>query len=284
MSVHSATIQRHQQQHLFRLDSFSDGEHCTGIQHCWHCSRHVHAISIAACQSAQITLTSTAAPIITPLIPQQAPDKETLESWTYKDAQGNHVPANKDTIKRWQDGLQQCFKYAIDRGIKDIHVLGHFDPLHPVLLRPTTWRNLMNIGPNEKATADGLSYADVMIKPVTSALAAVAAPGVSLWFSVSGEMGLSNFLNAKEWKAVLDQIRTQLRAKPWQVTLGGLVAGWVGGWVHGWLAMWLATWHNLHIHTVPQLQCRAAQNRLAALTPVGSTLTLPLPLSAYNLP
>lgn len=120
--------------------------------------------------------------------------------------------------------MQQCFKYAIDQGVRDIHVLGHYDPLHPVLLRPTTWRNLINIGPRQKASADGLSYYDVMIKPVTAALAAAASPGVSVWYSVSGEMGLSNFLNAREWKAELDEARTQLKQKPWKVIHQGFCA------------------------------------------------------------
>jgi hypothetical protein len=148
----------------------------------------------------------------------QAPDKESLDSWTYKDTSGNHVPANPANIKRWQSGLQQCFKYAIDQGITDIHVLGHFDPLHPVLLRPTTWRNLINIGSKTKAAEDGLSYEDVMLKPVTAALAAVASPRVSLWYSVSGEMGLSNYLNPREWLTVLQETRSQLKQKPWKVS------------------------------------------------------------------
>jgi hypothetical protein len=48
----------------------------------------------------------------------------------------------------------------------------HWDPLHPVLLRPTTWRNLMNIAPRQKAA--GYSYDDVLIQPVIKALNAGA--------------------------------------------------------------------------------------------------------------
>lgn len=149
----------------------------------------------------------------------QAPDKESLDSWTYKDTQGNQVPATPENIKRWQKGLQQCFKYAIDQGFRTLHVLGHYDPLHPVLLRPTTWRNLINIGAKQKAANDGLSYNDVMVQPVVAALAAVASPSVDLWLSVSGEMGLSNFLNAREWKSLLQETRSQLKHKPWKVRL-----------------------------------------------------------------
>lgn len=58
-----------------------------------------------------------------------------------------------------------------------------------------------------------------MIKPVTAALMAVASPKVNLWFSVSGEMGLSNFMNPREWITVLQQTRSQLKAKPWKVRL-----------------------------------------------------------------
>lgn len=46
---------------------------------------------------------------------------------------------------------------------------GHWDPLHPVLLRPTTWRNLMEISPRQIAAA-GFSYVDVMVTPVLAAL------------------------------------------------------------------------------------------------------------------
>lgn len=54
----------------------------------------------------------------------QAPDKYTLDSWTYKDFHGKHVPASKDSIARWRRGLQACFKYAIDFGFKQLHILG----------------------------------------------------------------------------------------------------------------------------------------------------------------
>lgn len=147
-----------------------------------------------------------------------APDKESLDAWTYKDASGNHVPASPANIARWQSGLQQCFKFAVDQGFKDIHILLHFDPLHPVLLRPTTWRNLINIGAKTRAAEDRLSFDDVMLKPVTAALAAVANPSVNLWYSVSGEMTLSNFLNPKEWMSVLQETRALLKQKPWKVS------------------------------------------------------------------
>jgi hypothetical protein len=49
----------------------------------------------------------------------------------------------------------------------------HWDPLHPVLLRPTAWRNLMNIAPRQKAA--GYSYDDVLIQPVIKVLNAGGA-------------------------------------------------------------------------------------------------------------
>jgi hypothetical protein len=58
-----------------------------------------------------------------------------------------------------------------------------------------------------------------MVQPVEAALAAVASPSVHLWFSVSGEMGLSNFLNAREWRTLLQETRSQLKQKPWKVRL-----------------------------------------------------------------
>jgi hypothetical protein len=157
-----------------------------------------------------------------------APDKESLDSWTYKDASGNHVPATPANIARWQSCLQQCFKFAIDQGFKDIHVLLHYDPRHPVLLRPTTWRNLINIGAKTKAAEDRLSFNDVMLKPVSAALAAVANPNVNLWYSVSGEMTLSNFLNPKEWMSVLQETRAQLKQKPWKVSRQQQLSGTPG--------------------------------------------------------
>lgn len=54
---------------------------------------------------------------------------------------------------------------------------------------------------------------------MVAALAAVASPSVDLWFSVSGEMGLSNFLNAREWRTVLQETRSQVKQKPWKVRL-----------------------------------------------------------------
>uniref|UniRef100_A0A383VY54 Glycoside hydrolase family 42 N-terminal domain-containing protein n=1 Tax=Tetradesmus obliquus TaxID=3088 RepID=A0A383VY54_TETOB len=144
-----------------------------------------------------------------------AVDKERLESWTFKDAQGNNVVASKDSVARWQRGLQACFDYAIKiKKFRVLHVLGHWDPLHPVLLRPTTWRNLMNIAPQQKAA--GHSYEDVMLQPVVKALNAVSSPSVEVWFSVSGEMGLSNYLHADAWRGVMANTRQQLRRKQWK--------------------------------------------------------------------
>lgn len=144
-----------------------------------------------------------------------APDSETLDSWTYKDPRGSSVPASQDSISRWRRGLQACFSHAVSQGMQQLHVVGHWDPLHPVLLKPTTWRNLMAIGPRQRAGA-GYTFYDVMIGPVVEALNAVASPSVSVWFSVSGEMGLSNYLHPQDWKDVLHDARKQLRAKKWQ--------------------------------------------------------------------
>eukprot|EP00878_Enallax_costatus_P025360 GHUV01027131.1.p1 GENE.GHUV01027131.1~~GHUV01027131.1.p1 ORF type:complete len:190 (+),score=28.68 GHUV01027131.1:174-743(+) len=101
-----------------------------------------------------------------------APDEYTLDSWSYKDPTGNFIPASSDTIARWQRGLQACLSFAVKQGFKQIHILGHWDPVHPVLYRPTTWRNLMDIKPYQKAA--GLSYNDVMIQPAITALSAGA--------------------------------------------------------------------------------------------------------------
>jgi hypothetical protein len=42
------------------------------------------------------------------------------------------------------------------------------DPVHPVLYKPTIWRNLLMFSPVEKY--GGHSYDDVMLKPVAKAL------------------------------------------------------------------------------------------------------------------
>jgi len=55
-------------------------------------------------------------------------------------------------------------------------------------------------------------------------LPAVSSPATAIWFSVSGEMGLSNYLYSKEWKQLLDDTRKQLRTKQWKVRASA------GGW------------------------------------------------------
>lgn len=60
-----------------------------------------------------------------------------------------------------------------------------------------------------------------MLKPVTAALVAAASPRSNLWFSISGEMGLSNYLNSKQWLAVLQQTRAQLKQTAWKVRRWG---------------------------------------------------------------
>jgi hypothetical protein len=59
-----------------------------------------------------------------------------------------------------------------------------------------------------------------------AAAAAVSNPSVEVWFSVSGEMGLSNFLYADYWKNVMTATRQQLRRKQWKVSIW-LLAGTV---------------------------------------------------------
>jgi hypothetical protein len=104
----------------------------------------------------------------------QAVDKDNIDSWTIKDQQGKLLPASPDVVARWRRGLQACFAFAVSQGFKLIHVLGHVDPLHPVLQRPTTWRNLLAFGPRQKVGQAKLSYADVMVTPVVQALNAGA--------------------------------------------------------------------------------------------------------------
>lgn len=55
----------------------------------------------------------------------QAVDKERLESWTFIDAGHNNIAASKDSVARWQRGLQACFAYAINnQKFRVLHVLG----------------------------------------------------------------------------------------------------------------------------------------------------------------
>lgn len=102
--------------------------------------------------------------------PGQAVDKEGIDPWTFKDAAGRHVPANADVIARWRRGLAACFRFAASEGFRRLHILGHVDPVHPVLLKPATWRNLLLFAPRERVGKPALSYEDVMLKPVVAAL------------------------------------------------------------------------------------------------------------------
>jgi hypothetical protein len=62
---------------------------------------------------------------LAPAVPLQAVDKERLESWTFKDAHGNNIVASRDSVARWQRGLQACFDYAINtQKYRVVHVLG----------------------------------------------------------------------------------------------------------------------------------------------------------------
>ncbi|KAI8467535.1 MAG: hypothetical protein J3K34DRAFT_34565 [Monoraphidium minutum] len=156
------------------------------------------------------------------VFPMAVSKYDKIESWTFKDASGRHVPATADALARWRRGLQGCFAFAVAQGFRVLHVLGHVDPVHPVLLRPATWRNLLLFAPREKAGGGGggggggLSYEDVMLKPVLAALGAAAKPSTAVWFSISGEMGLSNFVAADQWRALLSEARAVLRKQGWQ--------------------------------------------------------------------
>lgn len=61
-----------------------------------------------------------------------------------------------------------------------------------------------------------------MIQPVTAALSAVASPKANLWYSVSGEMGLSNYLNARQWMGIMSEARSALKQRPWKVRPAGV--------------------------------------------------------------
>lgn len=91
-----------------------------------------------------------------------------LEYYAYKDSQGNFIKADGAAIKRFQTGLQNCFAYAVKEGFKVLHILGHVDPVHPVLLRETVWRNFFYFAPLKKY--GGYSYQDIMVAPVCQAL------------------------------------------------------------------------------------------------------------------
>ena len=79
------------------------------------------------------------------------------------------TPATPELVARWQALFQPCLKYAVDLGF-DIAFTPHLDDG----LNNGQWRNAMRINPLEKY--GGMSYFDVVLKPLADSMAATLQP------------------------------------------------------------------------------------------------------------
>lgn len=142
--------------------------------------------------------------------------ERTLGFYQYQDGYGGFMKANNDNIQRFKNGLQKCFKAAVDAGFTRIRVLPHVD-IYEVdkdgKQKNMLWRNVVRFDPHAKyGNADPfLSYEDVLLDPAVEALKAVLTPKVSVELSLAGEQGLSVFGYPQKWSSSMDRIREDLK-------------------------------------------------------------------------
>ncbi|KAI8464122.1 MAG: hypothetical protein J3K34DRAFT_396852 [Monoraphidium minutum] len=137
--------------------------------------------------------------------------EKVLGSYSYQDGYGSRVPASQDSINRFRNGLERCFRAAVDAGFTLIRVLPHVDIFEVDASgrqKGTLWRNVVRFDPLAKY--DGFSYEDVLLNPGMEAFKAVAKTDTSVEFSLAGEQGLSVFAFPKKWQAAMGRMRGEL--------------------------------------------------------------------------
>ncbi|KIZ05779.1 hypothetical protein MNEG_2178 [Monoraphidium neglectum] len=130
-----------------------------------------------------------------------------LDRYFYKDGRGSLVPADSYQINRFKNGLQKCFKAALDAGFTGIHILPHVDPVDAS--GKGMWRNVVKFDPTQKIGPGGnaFSYEDVLLTPTAQAINAVVGPNTLVEFTLTGEQGLSVFTYPNAWAALLDRTK-----------------------------------------------------------------------------
>eukprot|EP00879_Flechtneria_rotunda_P026552 GHRR01028322.1.p1 GENE.GHRR01028322.1~~GHRR01028322.1.p1 ORF type:complete len:407 (+),score=78.90 GHRR01028322.1:202-1422(+) len=103
--------------------------------------------------------------------------------YCYKpDASKECVMFTQDIIERWTEAFKPCLKYAVDTMGFSIAFTPHLDD------GGTTgqWRNAMLINPLAKY--GGFSYTEIMLMPLTAAMANALMANTLVWFALQGEM------------------------------------------------------------------------------------------------
>jgi hypothetical protein len=85
------------------------------------------------------------------------------------------LPFDRGVVNTFKRGIQACFAKAVALGL-DIAITPHVNDGGP----KATWRNALKLNPLQQH--EGWSYTGMLIRPMVEALAAVAKPGMKIWF------------------------------------------------------------------------------------------------------
>jgi len=106
---------------------------------------------------------------------------------------------NSGLLTKYTDLLASCMKKAVDAGV-GIAVLAHLDNM-----KEYTWRNVLQFSPTAKY--NGYSYADVVLKPMATAVNKAIRPGTEVIFTLQGETGKSISQYSKQWLELVGKVK-----------------------------------------------------------------------------
>jgi len=118
--------------------------------------------------------------------------------------QGKFVPLNEQTLRMFQETIQQTFAAAVAEEM-DISILAHLNSWGKV----DDWRNHFQFDPLVKYGK--YNYQKALLAPIANAITATAKPTTHVEFSLAGEMGRSVFAHAKSYQTIMKSLRSEDR-------------------------------------------------------------------------
>uniref|UniRef100_A0A383VZ49 GH18 domain-containing protein n=1 Tax=Tetradesmus obliquus TaxID=3088 RepID=A0A383VZ49_TETOB len=136
-----------------------------------------------------------------------------FDRFYYKDRKSVMLPVEASQTARYRQGLEKCFKAALDAGFTGIHILAHVDVFDQSLSSRTLWRNVVLFSPTAPAadsSSGSYSYTDALLQPAAEALNNVINRETTVEFTLAGEQGLSVWSYPRDYTQAMQRMRSIL--------------------------------------------------------------------------
>lgn len=129
----------------------------------------------------------------------------TVAHWCAVRADGDCPEISAAQAASLRANVEECMRYASSK-VLELAVNARVDDGRAL----GGWRNTLNFSPTQ--TYGAFSYESAVLNPLADALAAAAAPGAPVEFTLQGEMGATLFFHPREWIEVVGRVRDRIAA------------------------------------------------------------------------